>query len=137
MNEVSKVDGVEQSFYVDAYFSFAYQEPLMDLSAPGADGAELSNENRGLIGEFGVIATEFTNKRAVEVLFETYLQRSAMPRWLARSNPPLKNASWPWVVYDSRVAGGVQGAAGAAQLSVRLADGRRQRRDASAPGSPR
>ena len=84
INEVAKIDGVEQSFSVDFYLSNMYAEPEL-VVLPPEDGLPLQSHQTTALDSsgYGLIKLEFTNKRNLETLFEERLGYIGLPPMVA------------------------------------------------------
>lgn len=103
--DASKVDGVEQTFFVDFYLSLFWQDPNVEnMTMAGAASG-------GVVPD-AVVATlarnvdmEFVNKKEVELNFEIFFVTAGMPGSLTRSNAVEQYRGYPWIEKQTRYSG--------------------------------
>jgi hypothetical protein len=98
--EATKVDGVEQSFYVDFYMSFFWQD--LGLAELTADTALTDDQIANLTVP---IDCEFINKKELDIAYLTHFAYTNRPTLLVKSEVADQFPGYPWIERQGRFSG--------------------------------
>jgi hypothetical protein len=110
LNEISKIDGVEQTFYLDGILSCYYQEPALPPSIflPGFDFMPLTDSiKETFLSTSPIFSPNFENKRDLEMDQTQFFVFNFTPPALATPETQLSDVvpGMVWMVYDTRYSG--------------------------------
>lgn len=106
LSEVNKVDGVEQSFYIDGQFVTYYQEPLIPTASlpPPFVVIELPAAARSALST-ALFEPQFENRRDLKQEETKYFLMSQRPPALERVTVPNELPGVGWIAYSTRISG--------------------------------